>query len=53
MNIEEYNQIFDYKQDPTQRHVPRSKEKSKNYEIFDERLYRRTQDQLLQVIKKR
>ena len=52
MNIEEYNQIFDYIRNPEQKHVPpRVKRKSEKFQIFDDRLYRKYQDRLLVVVK--
>jgi hypothetical protein len=53
MDTTEYNQIQNYIQNPNQRHVPRNiKDKAKHYEVFDERLYRKIDDQTLLVIKK-
>jgi len=52
MNIEEYNQILGFIQNPDQRHVPRRiRLKSKKFQIFDDRLYRKYKDQMLLVVK--
>ena len=52
MNITEYDQIFDYIKNPSQRHVPISVIKqAQHYEIFEERLLRNINGKFLLVIK--
>ena len=51
MNIEEYNQLYNYISDPTKPHVPKNvRERAKQFEIFDERLFRKHDGKLLLVV---
>ncbi|CAG8591496.1 5231_t:CDS:1 [Paraglomus occultum] len=51
MNTTEYEQIYNYLQNPNQRHVPRSiPQQSVNYTILEDRLFRKNNGKYLLVI---
>src|SRR6185312_13574389 len=52
MNVIEYDQIFNYLQNPNQKHVPKKViQQSAQYTMLEDRLYRKYGDRLLLVIK--